>query len=96
MSRTYRRLTAVLILALLAGAGAVQALPVTKAKGPDGPRFEAPFTAAWNWVLAVVEKVGSFIDPNGGSLNPEPEPPVAPNGTATTEVGSFIDPNGNW
>jgi hypothetical protein len=93
MSRTFRCLTAVLILALLAGTGAVQALPMTKAKGPDGPRFEAPFTAAWNWVVAVVEKAGSFIDPNGHWLLPEPDP-TSPDSGTTVEAGSFIDPNG--
>jgi hypothetical protein len=94
MSRTFRRLTAVLILALLAGAGAAQALPAAKVKGPDRIRFENPLTGAWNWVVAVVEKVGSFIDPNGGSLNPEPGIPLAPTDGTTADVGSFIDPNG--
>jgi hypothetical protein len=94
MSRTFRRLTAVLILALLAGAGAAQAFPAAKAKGPERTYFEDPLTRAWSWVVAVVEKVGSFIDPNGGSLNPEPVSPVAPSDGAMTDVGSFIDPNG--
>ena len=91
MSRTFRRLTAVLILALLAGAGAAQALPAAKVKGPERIHFEDPLTRAWSWVVAVVEKAGSFIDPNGNWLTPVPSDPA----TATSEAGSFIDPNGN-
>lgn len=87
MSRTFRRLTAVLILALLAGAGAVQALPVAKAKGPDGPRFEDPLLKVWTWIVAVVEKHSTFIDPNGGIwLTPDPEEPVESGDGATAGV----------
>jgi hypothetical protein len=90
MSRTFRRLTAVLILALLAGAGAAQALPA-KAKGPDRPHFQNPLASAWSWVASIVEKAGSFIDPNGNWLTPVPSDPA----TTAVEAGSFIDPNGN-
>lgn len=79
MSRTFRCLTAVLILALLAGAGAAQALPVTKAKGPEGPRFEDPFTRVWTWIVAVITKGSDntvYIDPNGAWLIADPEDPV--------------------
>jgi hypothetical protein len=86
MSRTFRRLTAVMILALLAGAGAVQALPVTKVKGLEGPRFENPLLKVWTWIVAVVTKGSEntvYIDPNGNSLVPDPEEASKPgNGTA--------------
>lgn len=96
MSRTFRRLTAVLILALLAGAGAAQALPAAKVKGPDSTRFENPLANVWGWVMSIVEKAGSFIDPDGGpKALPDPTDPTAPSGmTAVGEAGSFIDPDG--
>jgi hypothetical protein len=92
MSRTFRRLTAVLILALLTGAGAAQALPMTKANGPGASRFENPLLRAWNWVVAIVEKHTTFIDPNGNSLIADPGDPTE-TGTGVTAAGS-INQNG--
>jgi hypothetical protein len=91
MLRTFRRPLALLVFVLLAGASTAQALPAVE--GPQEVRLQNPLVLAWDWMASLFNKVGSFIDPNGGSLNPNPDDRTA-TGTAT-DVGSFIDPNGN-
>ena len=86
MLRTFRRPLALLVFVLLAGAGTAQALPAVE--GPQEARTQNPLVLAWDWMASLFDKVGSFIDPNGGELNPDPDERTA------TDVGSFIDPNG--
>lgn len=91
MVRTFRRPLVLLVLVLLAGAGSVQAMP---AEDSREARFQNPLVLAWSWMAAIFDKVGSFIDPNGGELNPNPGDRTTASGT-DPDVGSFIDPNGN-
>lgn len=93
MVRTFRRPLVLLVFVLLAGAGSAQAVPA--AEGPREARFQNPLVFAWDWMASVFDKVGSFIDPNGGEgLNPNPEDRTTSSGMGA-DVGSFIDPNGN-
>ena len=86
MLRTFRRPLALLVFVLLAGAGTAQALPAVE--GPQEARIQNPLVLVWDWMASLFDKVGSFIDPNGGELSPDPDERHA------TDVGSFIDPNG--
>ena len=90
MLRTFRRPLALLVFVLLAGAGTAQALP---AVGPQEVTVQNPLVLVWDWIASLFDKAGSFIDPNGGSLNPVDDPRTA-SGTSS-DAGSFIDPNGN-
>jgi hypothetical protein len=91
MLRTFRRPLALLVFVLLAGASTAQALPAVE--GPQEVRLQNPLVLAWDWMASLFEKAGSFIDPNGGSLNPVDDPRTV-SGTSS-DAGSFIDPNGN-
>jgi hypothetical protein len=92
MVRTFRRPLVLLVLVLLAGAGSAHAVPA--AESPREAKLQNPLVLAWDWMASVFDKVGSFIDPNGGELNPNPQDRTTSSGMGT-DVGSFIDPNGN-
>jgi hypothetical protein len=91
MVRTFRRPLVLLVLVLLVGAGSAQALPAVE--GPRAVQLQNPLVLAWEWMASFFEKIHSNIDPNGGSLNPNPDHPTSM-GTES-DVRSFIDPNGN-
>jgi len=85
MERTIRRITAVLVLSLFTAGGA-------EALGPAARQRAGLLEAAWAWlasrVVAVFEKEGSDMDPNGARLHEAPPPP------ASTDAGSDMDPDG--
>ncbi|MEA2603138.1 MAG: hypothetical protein QOF89_4130 [Acidobacteriota bacterium] len=89
MPRKIRCLAAVLVLALLT-AGAAQARSPHVQPGSSG--F---FDTLWQWLagrygpglMAIWEKEGSSMDPNG-----QARPPLAP--LPGTAAGSDMDPNG--
>ncbi|HSK79978.1 MAG TPA: hypothetical protein VLQ45_26230 [Thermoanaerobaculia bacterium] len=91
MLRTFRRPLALLVFVLLAGAGTAQALPAVE--GPQEITVQNPLVLVWDWIASLFDKNSSFIDPNGGSLNPNPDERTST--TTATDNGSFIDPNGN-
>ena len=91
MLRTFRRPLALLVFVLLTGAGTAQALPAVE--GLQDVRLQNPLVLVWDWLTSLFDKNSSFIDPNGGSLNPNPDERTA-TGTSA-DNGSFIDPNGN-
>jgi hypothetical protein len=82
------RLGLFVLLALLAGPGLAHARP-SRDESPrmaEEPRLSEGMVRAWSWLVSVVLKGGSFIDPNG--IHTPTGTTVQPDG------GSFIDPNG--
>lgn len=92
MLRTFRRPLALLVFLLLSGAGTAQALPAVE--GAQEVRLQNPLVLAWDWMASLFEKAGSFIDPDGDSLNPLDPNPTAPASGTAADAGSFIDPDG--
>lgn len=93
MVRTFRRPLVLLVFVLLAGAGSAQALPTVE--GSREAQCQNPLVFAWDWMASLLEKAGSFIDPDGDSVNPLGPDPTAPASGARHDAGSFIDPDGN-
>jgi hypothetical protein len=81
------RLGLLVVLVLLVGPVLAQARPLQddSPRMAQEPRLLEGVQHAWGWLVSMILKGGSFIDPNGIHT---------PTGTAQPDGGSFIDPNG--
>jgi hypothetical protein len=73
------------LLALLVGPGLAHARP-SRDESPAVAHEARFLDRTWSWLVSVIMKGGSFIDPNG--LH------APTGGTIQPDGGSFIDPNG--
>jgi hypothetical protein len=79
------RLWLLVTLVLLVGPGLVHARPATDERTAVRAAEPGNLGQAWDWLVSVFGKVGSFIDPWGVDSGQLP-----PSGG----IGSFIDPLG--
>jgi hypothetical protein len=90
MNRMRVRLWVVMmLLALLVAPGLLHARPVTDEGKAARAAEPSILGQAVKWLVAMIGKAGSFIDPNGT---------VDPSGVSNSfrpDAGSFIDPNGH-
>lgn len=87
MNRMMRFRMGVLVLMLLLGAGAAQALPEVATASPAAERWAAnPLTELWSWMTSWLESVVAGEEETGGADS---------QGTGGgTDGGVYIDPNG--
>ncbi|HEX7185673.1 MAG TPA: hypothetical protein VF756_27860 [Thermoanaerobaculia bacterium] len=79
----------VLVLMLLLGAGAAQALPEVATASPAAERWAAnPLTELWSWMASWLESVVAGEEETGGADSQE-----TGGGRPGTD-GVYIDPNG--